>query len=68
MYHVTYSVTIFNDILRGLHNVLLFRRFLEMWFLDIAVLGKITNIIPEQLQKIENLIFQQLLPHVYYVG
>ena len=28
MYHVTYSMTIFNDTLRGLHNVLVFRRFL----------------------------------------
>ena len=30
MYHVTYSLTIFNDTLRGFHNVLDFRRFLDM--------------------------------------
>ena len=28
MYHVTYSMTIFNDTLRGLRNVLVFHRFL----------------------------------------
>ena len=28
-------MTIFHDTLRGLHNVLVFRNFLEIWFLDI---------------------------------
>ena len=57
----------FNDTLRGLHNALVFRRFLEIWFLDTAVFGKFTKIIPEQLQKIENWNVHQLLPYVYSV-
>jgi len=54
MLHVTYSLTIFNDTLRGLQNVFVFRLFLEIIFLDTAVVGKFTKIIPEQLHKIEN--------------
>jgi len=59
----------FNNTLRGLHNVLIFRRSLEMLFLDTPVFGKFTKIIPEQLQKmkIENWYFHQFLPHVYCV-
>ena len=38
MYHVTYPMTNFNDTLRGLHSVLVFRRFLEMRFLDTVVI------------------------------
>ena len=67
MYHVTYSMTIFNDALRGLHNVSVFRRFLEMWFLDIAVFGKLTKVIPENLQKIDTWIFYRLFPLIYPV-
>ena len=43
----------FNNTLRGLHNVLIFRRSLEMLFLDTPVFGKFTKIIPEQLQKMK---------------
>ena len=44
-------MTIFRDTLRGLHNVLVFRHFLEIRFFDIF--GWFTKIIPEKLPKIE---------------
>jgi len=60
-------MTIFNDTLRGLQNVLVFRFFIEMCFMDTAVFGKFTKIIPEKLQKIAIWIFHQLFPLVYPV-
>ena len=59
MSQVTYSLTIFNGTLRGLHNVLVFRRFLEMLFLDTAVFGKFTTYI--QICVLRNVCLQSIL-------
>ena len=47
----------FSMIIYVVYIMFVFRRFLEMWFVDTAVFGKLTEIIPGQLLKTDNLIF-----------
>ena len=51
-------MTILRDTLRGLHDVLMFRHFVEIWFLDIF--WQVYENIPEKLPKIETWYFHQL--------
>ena len=58
-------MTIFRDTLRGLHDVLVFRHFLEIWFLDIF--WQVYEYYSRKTTKDRDMIFSQVLPHVISV-